>query len=66
MAPLGVAQTIADQMSSFGIEANVQELESSQWISNYQSSVFTLRGRYFGDGSHPYFSFDPLVNISDS
>jgi peptide/nickel transport system substrate-binding protein len=57
-APLGVAQTIADQLSSFGIDASVQQLEASQWISNYENGDFALRGGYFGGGPHPFFSFD--------
>lgn len=56
-APLGVAQTMADQLSNFGIDATVQQLESTAWIGNYESGDFQLRGGYFGGGPHPYSAY---------
>lgn len=56
-APLGVAKTVSDQLSDFGVTANVQQQESSNWISDAQSGEFTLRGGYWGGGPHPYFAF---------
>lgn len=63
-APLAVAQTLADQLSDFGIEASVRQLEASAWISNYESGDFTLRGGYFGGGPHPYSAYSSFTGTT--